>query len=246
MQVRKATLLLMVLILAVFSQGKAQGWGGGADQNKISFGFSFQAIQQYYKVIKQPYWQSALVDPETGKDITSGITSIGSRRTPGFAVGFISRYSLTEHLEARLTPALVFADRELNYTFYNSADNAANGIRQVQATTVDVPLLLKIKSDKVGNVRAYLVGGVKYSMAISKQKEDLNQDLLQRKILNTRNFASYEAGIGCDIYFQYFKMSPELKIANSMGNLLVQGTNPLSSPIDKLFLHQIMFSLHFE
>ncbi len=243
MQLKKVILLGLVLVLAAISQGSAQGWGGGADQNKISFGFSFQAIQQYYKVIRQPYWQNPLINPETGAYITSGITSIGSRRTPGFAVGFISRYSLTEHLEARLTPALVFADRELNYTFNNPADNT---VRQVQATTVDAPLLLKIKSDKVGNVRAYLVGGVKYSMAISKQKEDLNQDFLQRKILNTRNFTSYEAGIGCDIYFQYFKMSPELKISNSMGNLLVQGTNPLSSPIDKLFLHQIMFSLHFE
>ncbi len=243
MQFKKVILLGFVLVLAAISQGSAQGWGGGADQNKISFGFSFQAIQQYYKVIRQPYWQNPLINPETDAYISSGITSIASRRTPGFAVGFISRYSLTEHLEARLTPALVFADRELNYTFNNPADNT---VRQVQATTVDVPLLLKIKSDKIGNVRAYLVGGVKYSMAISKQKEDLNQDFLQRKILNTRNFASYEAGIGCDIYFQYFKMSPELKIANSMGNLLVQGTNPLSSPIDKLFLHQIMFSLHFE
>lgn len=243
MQIKKVILFGFVLVLAAFSQGSAQGWGGGADQNKISFGFSFQAIQQYYKVIRQPYWQDPLINPETGAYITSGITSISSRRTPGFAVGFISRYSLTEHLEARLTPALVFADRELNYTFYNPADNTT---RQVQSTIVDLPLLLKIKSDKVGSVRAYLVGGVKYSMAISKQKEDLNQDFLQRKILNTRNFASYEAGIGCDIYFQYFKMSPELKIANSMGNLLVQGTNPLSSPIDKLFLHQIMFSLHFE
>jgi hypothetical protein len=245
MQIKKVILLGFVLVLASFSQGRAQGWGGGADQNKISFGFSFQAIQQYYKVIRQPYWQDPLPNPDNpnGPPLTSGITSISSRRTPGFAVGFISRYSLTEHLEARLTPALVFADRELSYTFNNPADNT---VRQVQATTVDVPLLLKIKSDKVGNVRAYLIGGVKYSMAISKQKEDLNQDFLQRKILNTRNFASYEAGIGCDIYFEYFKMSPELKIANSMGNLLVQGTNPLSSPIDKLFLHQIMFSLHFE
>lgn len=243
MQYKKVTLLLVVLLLSAFSQGKAQGWGGGADQNKISFGFSFQAIQQYYKVIRQSYWQEPLVNPETGKNITSGITSISSRRTPGFAVGFISRYSLTEHLEARLTPALVFADRELNYMFNNPADNTT---RQVQATTVDVPLLLKIKSDKVGSVRAYLLGGIKYSVAISKQKEDLNQDFLQRKILNSRSFASYEAGIGCDIYFEYFKMSPELKVSNSLGNILVQGTNPLSSPIDKLFLHQIMFSLHFE
>lgn len=242
MQLKKAILLGFVLVLALVSRGRAQGWGGGADQNPFSFGFTFQAIQQYYKVVRQPYWR--MPAPNAANEVLpDSLTSIGSRRTPGFAVGFITRYNLTENLEARLTPLIVFADRELNYSFKNAANNIAP---QVQATTIDIPLLLKLKSDKVGSVRAYVVGGVKYSMAISKQKDDLNQAPLQRKILNTRNFASYEAGLGCDIYFQSFKMSPELKIANSFGSILVQGTNPLSSPIDKLFLHQIMFSLHFE
>lgn len=242
MQFKKVILLGFVLVLAGISQGRAQGWGGGADQSPFSFGFTFQAIQQYYKIIRQPNWRMPAPNA-AGEMLPDSLTTISSRRTPGFAVGFITRYNVTENLEARLTPLVVFADRELNYSFKNAVNNVTS---QVQATTIDLPLLLKLKSDKVGIVRAYVVGGVKYSMAISKQKDDLNQAPLQRKILNTRNFASYEAGLGCDIYFQSFKMSPELKIANSFGNILVQGTNPLSSPIDKLFLHQIMFSLHFE
>lgn len=242
MQFKKVILLGFVLVLASFSRGRAQGWGGGADQSPFSFGFTFQAIQQYYKIIRQPNWRMPAPNA-AGEMLPDSLTTISSRRTPGFAVGFITRYNVTENLEARLTPLVVFADRELNYSFKNAVNNVTS---QVQATTIDLPLLLKLKSDKVGIVRAYVVGGVKYSMAISKQKDDLNQAPLQRKILNTRNFASYEAGLGCDIYFQSFKMSPELKIANSFGNILVQGTNPLSSPIDKLFLHQIMFSLHFE
>jgi hypothetical protein len=242
MQYKKVALLVVVLLLSALSQGKAQGWGGGADQTPFSFGFSFQAIQQYYKIIRQPYWR--MPAPNAANEmLPDSLTSISSRRTPGFAVGFITRYNVTENLEALLTPLIVFADRELNYSFKNSTNNVTP---QVQATTIDLPLLLKLKSDKVGSVRAYVVGGVKYSIAISKQQDDLNQAPLQRKILNSRNFASYEAGLGCDIYFQSFKMSPELKISNSLGNILVQSTNPLSSPIDKLFLHQIMFSLHFE
>lgn len=242
MQIKKVILLGFVLVLAGISQGRAQGWGGGADQSPFSFGFTFQAIQQYYKIIRQPNWRMPAPNA-AGEMLPDSLTTISSRRTQGFAVGFITRYNVTENLEARLTPLVVFADRELNYSFKNAVNNVTS---QVQATTIDLPLLLKLKSDKVGIFRAYVIGGVKYSMAISKQKDDLNQAPLQRKILNTRNFASYEAGLGCDIYFQSFKMSPELKIANSFGNILVQGTNPLSSPIDKLFLHQIMFSLHFE
>jgi len=65
-------------------------------------------------------------------------------------------------------------------------------------------------------------------------------------VKNVSGFGSYEAGIGCDIYFEFFKLSPEIKIANSFGNVLVAQNQPFSVPIDKLFLHTIMFSLSFE
>ncbi|WP_345947860.1 outer membrane beta-barrel protein [Mucilaginibacter sp. PAMB04274] len=241
MGVKKAIVFVAAMLLYHF--GKAQSWGGGADQNDLSFGFSFQYIRQDYKIIKQPDWRTPIRDPETGNNLTSPLTSISSRSTPGFSVGFITRYRLSENLEARTTPALVFADRELNYTFENGSDNLT---RQVQTTSVDVPLLLKLRSDRIGNVRAYILGGVKYSMAVSKGKPDENEAPLQQRLRNTRGFASYEAGFGFDIYFEYFKMSPEIKVGNSFGNVLVGGNTPLAAPINKLFLHSLMFSLHFE
>ena len=238
----KKALFLVAAVL--FSQlVKAQAWGGGADDNKISFGFSFQYVSQDYKIVKKPDWRTPFYDAEIGKNITSPLTSITSRSSPGFTVGFITRYGLTENLEVRTTPALVFADRELNYTYEDPKENAT---RQVQSTTVEIPLLLKLRSDKIGNVRAYMVGGVKYSMAVSKGQVDENEAPLQRKIRNNRGFASYEAGFGCDIYFEYFKMSPEIKVGNSFGNILIAENTPFSNPISKLFLHSIMFSLHFE
>lgn len=243
MIVKKAILFCAGLLLTQLTMAQSQAWGGGADQNDLSFGFSFQYILQDYKIIKQPDWRKPITNPETGSNITSPLTGISSRSTPGFTVGFITRYRLTEHLEARTTPALVFADRELSYTFEKASENLT---RQVQSTTVDVPLLLKLRSDRINNFRAYVLGGVKYSMAISKGKPDNNEEPLQQKLINKRGFASYEAGFGCDIYFEFFKMSPEIKVGNSFGNVLVAGNTPLARPIDKLFLHSIMFSLHFE
>ncbi|MFD1256465.1 outer membrane beta-barrel protein [Mucilaginibacter terrae] len=238
---KKAIIFFTALLLTQWV--RAQAWGGGADQNDLSFGFSFQYIIQDYKIVKQPTWRNAIIDPETGNNITSPLTSITSRSSPGFTVGFITRYRLTEHLEARTTPALVFADRELNYTFEKTSDNLN---RQIQTTSVDVPLLLKLRSDRINNIRAYILGGVKYSVAVSKGKIDENEAPLQQKILNKRGFASYEAGFGCDIYFEFFKMSPEIKVGNSFGNILAGNNVPLATPISKLFLHSIMFSLHFE
>lgn len=242
MSLKKAILLGATVLFSQLAGAQVQAWGGGADDNLVSFGFSFQYLLQDYKIVKQDNWQTPIRDPETGANLTTPITRISSRPTPGFTVGFITRYRVAEHLELRATPALVFADRDLTYEFANPNDNLN---RQIQTTSIDMPLLLKLRSDRLKNFRAYLVGGVKYSLAVSKGKVDENAGPLQQNILNKRGIGSYEAGFGCDIYFEYFKMSPEIKVANSFNSVLA-GNVPLSSPLSKLFLHSIMFSLHFE
>ncbi len=240
----------MLLSHLVMAQRYASG--GGADDNDLSFGFTFQYLMQNYKIVKQPDWQKPLFNNEDPfNQLTTNATSISSRSTPGFSVGFITRYRLTEFLEARTTPSLVFADRELLYTFAkpntpNSQLQNDDIARQVQTTTIEIPLLLKLRSERIGNFRGYLIGGAKYSIAMNKGEADRNDAPLQQKIQNKRGFASYEAGIGCDIYFEYFKMSPEIKVGNSFGNVLVANNVPLISPLSKLFLHSVMFSLHFE
>ena len=71
-------------------------------------------------------------------------------------------------------------------------------------------------------------------------------DPLQQLVRNKNGFGSYEVGLGCDIYFEYFKLSPEIKISNSFGNLLIPEDNPYATPINKLSLHTVTFSLIFE
>lgn len=241
-------LFILTLLGVLGNQALAQApaWGGGADQNDLSFGFSFQYVMQDYKIVKRPDWRTPIIDPlnPSAGLVTSPLTGISSKSRPGFSVGFITRYRLTEHLEARTTPSLVFADRQLDYTFENPSQDVS---KSITSTTVDVPLLLKLKSDRIHDFRAYLVGGVKYSQALGgKGQSDANDALIDKKVKNIRGFASYEAGIGCDIYFEFFKLSPEIKLSKSFGNVLVSEYHPYSQPIDKLFLRSLMFTLHFE
>ena len=220
-------------------------WGGGADQNDLSFGFTFGYITSNYKIIKQPNWRNPYFDNGAGKFITDSLNSIISNKQPGFSIGFITRYRLTEHLEVRVTPSLVLADRSLSYAY---ADPSKDVTKQIQTTTADFPLLLKLKSDRIGDFRAYILGGIKYSFAIGKgdNGDNTNIDPLQKPVKNVGGFASYEAGLGCDIYFEFFKLSPEIKISNSIGNVLVAENQPFANPISKLFLHALTLSLYFE
>ena len=238
-----ALLILMCYSLVLRAQQFSPAWGGGADETDLSFGFSFSYVGSDFKIVKQPNWRSPFIDPETNRNVTDSLTSISSNSTPGFAVGFITRYRLTDHLEVRSTPSLIFADRKLRYTFKNTTDPID---KPVQTTTVDFPLQMKLKSDRVGNLRAYLLGGVKFSTAIGGKKDDANTAPIDRAVRNTKSYSSYEAGFGFDIYFEYFKLSPEIKVSNTFGNLLIHENQPFSSPISKLSLHTIMFSLYFE
>lgn len=248
--------VLLFLCKSLFAQDEVvHAWASGADQRDLSFGFTFQYVSTDFKIDKKPDWRSPFYDPTTGEKLTDSLKGIYSKSSPGFAIGFITRYRLTEHVEARLTPMLVFADRLLEYDYNSpsgnpllSSRNANTSVleQQVQTTMVDVPLGIKLKSDRLGNFRGYLLAGVKYSMLISAKKQDANISPVDRLVKNVNGFASYEAGIGCDIYFEYFKLSPEIKMSNSFKNVLIPENQPYSRPIDKLFLHTIMFSLYFE
>lgn len=218
-------------------------WGGGADQQDLSFGFSFSYVSSDFKIVKKPDWRKPFFDTGTNTYITDSVNSISSKSLPGFAIGFLTRYTLTEHFEVRVTPSLVFADRNLTYTYANPDQNQ---VKQIQATSVEVPLSFKIKSDRLGDFRAYILGGVKYTQAIGGKKSEVNLDPLDKMVKNVGGFSSYEAGLGCDIYFEFFKLSPQIKISNSFGNLLVPENQPFAAPISKLSLHTVMFSLFFE
>ena len=241
------TCYLAIILLFCCSDSllaQAPAWGGGADQNDLSFGFTFSYVNSNFKIIKKPDWRTPFFDPGVNKNITDSLTSIGSTPLPGFAIGFITRYRLTDHLEVRTTPSLVFADRGLSYTYLTPSQNVT---KQVQTTTVDFPLSLKLKSDRIDDFRAYILGGVKYSIAIGgKNNSNMNLDPLDKLVKNAGGFGSYEVGLGCDIYFEFFKLSPEIKLSNSFGNVLVPENQPFSSPISKLSLHTISFSLYFE
>ena len=243
----KAFYVALVILLFVAGTASAQivpAWGGGADQKDLSFGFSFAGVSSYYKIDKTPNWQSPFLDPvNNNQPVTSALTSISSSYQQGFAVGFLTRYRLTDHLEARLTPSLVFTDREIIYTYISSPAQS----KTVSTTAVDVPLLLKIKSDRLGNFRGYLIGGLKYTEALgSKLNSDADAAPIDKLVKNVTGYPSYDVGLGCDIYFEFFKLSPEIKLSNSFGDVLLHDNSPFSSPINKLGVHTLMFSLIFE
>lgn len=251
----KIKLSLFFLLMFAVTKGKAQNWGGGIDDTDLHFGFTFQYISSEYKILKKGDWkESPNYIFDLPNYVPKGLSSIEAKPTPGFGVGFVVNQKLLENVDLRLTPVLVFSDKTLIYRFENLPVSPGQQYldveKKVQSTLVEFPLGLKLKSNRRNNFRAYMIGGIKYSTDISSKKKSDNvkmTDPMEKFLNNKKSFLSYEAGLGMDLYFEYFKMSPELKLSYSLDNVMKRETpHVFSNPIDKLMLRYVTFSLFFE
>ncbi|TAF46172.1 MAG: PorT family protein [Sphingobacteriales bacterium] len=254
----KLKILLSTTFVMLSGSLLAQGnFGGGVDDEDIHFGFTFQYISSEYKIVRNNNWQSAFLDPEKGFTSTTGeVKSIRSIPNPGFGIGFVANAFITKNVDFRFTPTLAFTDRVVDYEFKNAKTFDQPGLvspdgytrRVVSAVMMEFPVGIKLKSERRNNFRAYILGGIKYGTNIaSRKKEDDNILGAEFKFLkNNKNILSYEAGIGFDLYFEFFKLSPEIKISNSINSVLRSDYTPYANPIEKMYLRNFQFSLYFE
>ena len=239
---------IIVFLSAAGNLSAQENWGGGVDDELIHFGFTFQYVNSEFKVLKKSGWRSPFYSEVEGGYVTDSLYSISSLGTPGFGLGFVTNVRLGDNADLRLTPNLVFSDRIVNFEYVSVTGAQTLVEKKVQSTLIDFPLGIKLKSDRRKNFRAYVLAGGKYSLDIvSKKKLDDEELIITEKLLKTRKgFLSYEAGVGFDLYFEYFKLSPEIKFSQSLNDVMKRENHPYSSPIDKLFLRNIQLSLFFE
>jgi len=239
---------VMGLLLTAFSvraQQKFQRWGGGVDDETLHFGFSFHYVNADYKIALKPDWQ--VPDPSASPADTLSLLGVYSPFYQGVGLGLLADVKLTENANLRFTPSLIFSNKAVNYQYGDPLNEPIEKL--IRASYIDLPLLFKFKSDRKGNYRGYLIAGGKYSINVVSGKRFDDSPLAPgEKYLKTKpGYFSYEAGIGFDIYFDFFKMSPEVRWVQSVGNLL-EGSeyNMYNRPIDKLTLRNFQISLFFE
>ena len=136
----------------------------------------------------------------------------------GFSVGFIADLRLSRHFNLRFCPGMHFGERTLNYMNYDIADenikgvNCTNNRPAVLSLPIDLPLYLKWSAEREVNYRPYVTvgGGVSFDLGRSKDKV-----ILQK----TMDYF-VEIGIGCDLYFPWFKLAPEVRYRIGLNNML--------------------------
>ncbi|GHV43424.1 hypothetical protein FACS1894180_2450 [Bacteroidia bacterium] len=132
-----------------------------------------------------------------------------ARLKPGFTVGVISDFRLSTYWNLRINPSLQFAERELTYKNLSNNELTRHDILSVP---ICLPVYLKYSAERIGNYKPYLIGGL-------GAYYDLARDEEKPVLLRPLDFY-VEFGVGCDFYFSFFKLAPELKFAIGFNDML--------------------------
>lgn len=181
------------------------------------------------------------VTPSDSKTTNVQVSSLN----PSLSVGIVSDLRLNRYFNLRFTPTLMFGERTLTYTTADDSPNFSTGISSIP---ICIPIYLKYSAERKNNYRPYLIwGGGTYI--------DLGRDTDNPVLLKPLEFYT-EFGVGCDLYFSFFKLAPELKFALGFNDILTPADERnsgkpddiklYSSPLSKLTSHMLTLSFNFE
>ena len=201
------------------------------DFQKIHFGFTLGINELNFNVKKN------------SNTITNdSLKTLYSKSQKGFNLGIVSNLRIGKYTDLRFVPALIFGERQLEYSFSDSFNTI--DVKKIESTLIDFPIYIKYKSERYNNFRAFVIGGIKYSLDIASQSDidDEGQKLVKLK----KNDLMGEVGFGLDFYLEYFKFSPQIKLSYGLINLLKSEDSVYSNSINRLSTNGWMLSFTFE
>lgn len=215
-------ILIVSLILMSFTQIQAQGifskerlmnrenhdkqklrWGYYLGLNWLDYDFEYEGARSQ-------------LDPS--------LQDIQTTKSMGFNVGLIGNMRINDYLDLRTEPGVFFNTRTL---YFPNIPDEDDRIRDIEATTVHIPLLLKISTKRLNNFKPFIVGGVSNSINLSS-REGTNDDNSNGTFRVKKNTFNYELGFGIDFFLPYFKFTPSVRGIFSMVNEAIPDEDPFS------------------
>jgi hypothetical protein len=201
------------------------------DERLIHFGFCLGLNMMDYSITPSlSHYQS-----------DSLLTNV-SKLTPGFHIQAVGAMRLRDNLELRFLPGVAFGSRNLLYYYRNAVYDDK---QKLESSYIELPLLLKYKSTRVDNYRAYVIGGINPRFDLAKTYREDDGIYLDLGLFDL----CYELGGGFDFYFPFFKLSLEIRGSWGMFNILKQRSTPrpeYQNAVEKLHSSTYLFSIYIE
>lgn len=190
----------------------------GSDNRPLSYGFFLAAHNSSLRI----KYSGNFLDPNY--PALGNVRAIMPAFSPGFALGFLVTTRIHDQINFLFTPKVGFYEYRTELQLFADDPNTANGtgISTVplltEETLVELPLLVKYKSQRFNNTRMFFVGGLNGQFR-TKNQEEANEDPIALKGTDV----ALEMGMGFDLYFKYFKFSPEIRFSHGLMNLYQEG-----------------------
>lgn len=169
---------------------------------------------------------------------------IAIKSTTGFNVGIVGDLRLAEFLNLRFEPGLYITQRNLVYPGFTESYDSD---RDVKATNIHFPFLLKYSALRTGNIRPYLEAGLSTTLNLGSN-ESVTDDNKQRVFRVKRITNNFELGFGIDFYTEYFKFSPSIRGVFGTGDELVRDrdlNSPWTSNIESMSTRAVFINFTF-
>jgi len=204
------------------------------DNHPIHFGFILGLNQMNFSLKRKPF------NPQV-----DSVKSIIPHPQQGFQITIISDLRLSNNANIRFYPGLSFGERQLFYQIHYSYDDSTHSVtKRAESAFLDFPILLKYKTDRIVNFRAYILTGVKYSYDLLSQskKKQVDENIIKVK---PHDF-TIDGGVGVEFYLEYFKFGIELRTSFGVVNVLKKENTPFAQSIDYLRSKMTWLSFTFE
>lgn len=219
----------MTLMLFALST-QAQQLNPLYDRKPIRFGFGLMGSTAKLKY--------SVSDNNLNYDSLKLIESVSY---PGFGLGGLVNFRLADHWDIRTMLNIQFARRDMNYIFNKDVVKTPS----IESTYMEIPLTFEYKSRRHKNIRIYVLGGFTYRYDFTSDVDTDRSDTRPIVALYPNSF-SYDLGFGLDLYYDYFKFSPEVKLSNGLGNQLVPDEFVYASSLRRVSPKLLQFSLIFQ
>ena len=204
------------------------------DEKLIHFGFSLGFNAMDFNITPS---QTYLVSDSLYPDV--------SKLNPGINIQIVTDLRPAKYMDIRFLPGVSFGQRNVRY--YKN-QKLYNDQQRLESSFLEFPLLLKLKGDRMNNVRPYVVGGFNYRYDLAAKKDFDQEKPVYIRIKKPDLY--YELGAGLDFYLPYFKLSVELKMSTGMSDVLIREYAPghpeYLNAIEKMKSQIWILSFHFE
>lgn len=232
--IRPLTLFAFVLLTCSSAWSQKEEYQLDHDAKPYYFGITLGANITRFQIEQHPRFLQY-----------DSVLEILPLNSPGFQLGLNATAKLSNRFEARFNPQLMFTDRSITYKLkYKDPIDGYEPTKKVESVIFSFPFQLKFNSDRIGNFRVYMLGGVKADIDLAANARARRaEDLVKLQ----KSDYGIEFGMGFNFYFPSFIFSPEIKVSNGLRNVHSRDENlKYSNVIDRIQSRMIVISIHLE